>query len=299
MDHVKRAVLCGAIAALAAGCGGLPGARSGAHAPAFAADHRWDDGQAEVSLYSGTTAQYGADRPTAAEVILMKEDVLEASLVKSDSGAIPGRTCEAMKMNFIVDYPTGTYAYHQMVSVFLRRSDLRPLKETMSSTEGRGMVFVSVGPRRGRLTHTAHSYREGEGDREVAIAVPKGELWWTDALPVTLRALAGESAPFERRVGLLPSQVGSSSPLEATVPVPATVRMVGTVPLSVPDGAYVARHFTVTTARGTDLYWFDAEAPHVMLKMETTTGRRLELQNTVRIAYWEHTAPGDERLLRE
>ncbi len=299
MHRMKCALAAVLLAATLAGCGGHGAAPRPHVEPLFSLDRVWDDGQAEVATYSGTTLRYGTERSTDTKFYLVKEDLLEATLVKSDSGAVQGRTVEALKLNEVIDYPTGTYAYHQMASVFARRSDLELLKETMSSTEGCGITFVRVGPKGGRLVHTAHSYREGEADREVAIETTHAPLWWADALPLTLRGLAGETKPFERRVWLLPSQLDSRSPLERTRPVEAIVRLVETVPLSVPDGAYAARHFTVTTEHGTDLYWFDVEGAHVMLKMETADGRKLELVNVVRLAYWEHTAPGEERLLLE
>lgn len=280
------------------GCGG-----SGASAPAGPAnpfaDALWDDGRAEIALYAGTTPRYGIERPLSARIIVVKEDLLLATLVKSETGPVPGRTVEVLKMNLIADFPTGTYDYHEMASVFLRRADLSPLKETMSHTEGCGITFVRVGPRDGRLAHEAHSYWEGEADRVIPIEEPRGELLWADALPVSLRRWAGPGEAFERRVWLLPSQVSGRSPAANARPVQATLRLVGTVPLSVPDGEHQARYFTVTAAQGTDHYWFDAAAPHVLLRLETAAGRRMVLENVTRLDYWNHTGPGDERRLRE
>src|SRR5262249_13023935 len=159
--------------------------------------------------------------------IVVKEDLLRGSLVKSEAGPLPGRTLEALKLNFIADFPTGTYSYHQMASVFLDRASLGVLKENMTHSEGCGITFVHIGPDNGRMMHEATSYWEGEADRRVPLAWPGGgepHLWW-DALPVSLRAWIGsDHDPVERSVWLLPTQLSGKSPLAGTRPVRATIR---------------------------------------------------------------------------
>jgi len=181
------------IAALALAAAPGP-AQRGSAAPGAPPDHPfaqplWDDGRAEVSVYGGTTLRYGQLRPTTAHLIVVKEDLLRESLVKSDSGPVPGRTLTAIKYNFIADFPTGTYTYHQMATVMFDRRDLTVLKETMSHTEGCGITFVRIGPQHGAWMHEAHSYWEGEADRAVAVEWPEGPRAFADALPVWLRHL--------------------------------------------------------------------------------------------------------------
>src|SRR5437879_1214370 len=101
----------------------------------------WDDGKAEFSVYSGVTNRYGQERATDAHLVVVKEDLLRQSLVKSDAGPLPGRTVTAIKLNFIADFPTGTYTYHQMATVMFERATFDVLKETMSHTEGCGITF--------------------------------------------------------------------------------------------------------------------------------------------------------------
>jgi hypothetical protein len=264
-------------------------------------DPLWDDGRAEFSSYTGTTERDGELRPTEARIIVVKEDLLRTTLVKSDSGPVPGRTLEALKLNFIADFPTGTYSYHQMASVFFERTSLEVLKENMSHTEGCGITFVHVAPEHGLWVHEAHSYWEGEADRRVAIVWPAGaepHLWW-DALPVSLRAWIGaDRSPSERAAWLLPSQIGGRTPIENTKPVRASIRVSDGGMLDVPAGRFPTRKFAVTTARGTDLFWFDEQAPHVLLMMETAARRKLALRKTQRLDYWNHRAAGDERLVQ-
>jgi hypothetical protein len=53
-----------------------------------------------------------------------------------------------------------------MASVFFERSSLDVLKENMSHTEACGITTVRVGPKAGRWMHEAHSYWDGEADRD-------------------------------------------------------------------------------------------------------------------------------------
>jgi hypothetical protein len=272
-------------------CAGLAQAKS-----AFGLRPIWDDGKAEFSTYTGTTERYGKARPTQARIIVVKEDLVRSTLVKSEAGPLPGRTLEALKLNFIADFPTGTYTYHQMASLFFERASLEVLKESMSHTEGCGITFVRVGPKGGRVIHEAHSYWDGEADRETPLVWPAGDrprLWW-DALPVTLRPWTERPGTFEEKVWLLPSQVSGTSPIERTRPVEAWVRVQDGGPLVVPAGRFVTRRVEVRSPGGTDRFWFDQRDPHVLVRMETAAGRTLELRKSQRLDYWKYRDPGDE-----
>ncbi len=258
----------------------------------------WDDGRAEFSIYRGTTLRYGEPRPTTAHLIVVKEDLLRSSLVKSEAGPVSGRTFEALKLNFVADFPTGTYAYHQMATVMFDRASLDVVKESMSHTESCGMTYVRVAPEGGRWKHHAHSYWEGEAEREVAIDWPAGERLFWDALPVSLRAwVAGGTKAFETKVWVLPSQVSGHAPPANARPIAATLRMSAPTPLRVPAGRFRARRFELAGAHGSDRFWFDEKFPHVLLRMETHAGRTLALEKTMRIDYWRRHADGDEKWL--
>lgn len=266
-------------------------------------DRLWDDGRAEVSLYVGTTRRYGQNRPTRARVIVVKEDLLRSSLVKSEKGPIPGRTVTAIKQIFVADFRTGTYDYHQNASVFFERESGAVLKEAMSHTEQCGITYVRVAPERGSWLHEAHSYWEGEADREVPLRWPTStatdRLFW-DGLPVSLRKwVANERAPMARKGWMLPSQISGHAPLSATKPSPVAIRMSDGGTLRVPAGRFASRRFEIVAPWGTDVLWFDQAFPHVLLKMQTAAGRTLELERTMRLDYWNRNANGDERLLPE
>lgn len=268
--------------------------------PGWATAPRWDDGKAEVSTYLGTTERYGQTRPTTARIIVVKEDLVRATLVKSDAGPVPGKTVEVLKQIFVADFPTGTYSYHQMASLFFSRHTLELFKEAMSHTESCGITFVRIGPEGGRLIHEAHSYWDGEADRRVPIVWPapqRPHVHW-DALPVWLRSLPRGNRRGAVSVWLLPSQIAGRSPLANTRPVTAVIRMApGGQTVRVPFGPILTIRYTVESPAGRDTFWLAAAPPHVLVRMATAAGRRLELVKTQRLDYWNHHAVGDERLL--
>lgn len=295
MTRFQRIIPSLVLAAFAASCG--PAAGGPPQDPNPLADASWDDDRAEVSVYRGTVSRYGHDRPARVQLVVVKEDLVRSTRVKSEAGPAPGRTVQAIKMNLIWHFTTGTYDYHQMATVHFDRAGGGALQETMSSTEACGITFVRIAPGpRGGWTHHAHSYWDGEADREVPIP-GEGALFLLDGAPVWLRRFAAAARPFERRVRLLPSQIAGRSPIDAARPVDAVVRLVGEESLTVPAGRFRAKRLAIGHGGRSDVYWFDAAAPHALLRMEDGLGRSIELVKTQRLDYWNHTSPGDERLL--
>jgi len=264
--------------------------------PGFAENSLWDDGKAELSQYEGKTRRYGEPRPTRARIVIVKEDMLRDARVKSERGPLPGATDEVLKLVFVAEFTTGSYFYRQAATAFLERRSFEVVKESVSHFDGCGITYVRIGPKHGRVVHEAHSYWEGEADREVPLVWPAGgapHVFW-DALPLWLRGQIAGAGPS--KVLLLPGQVAGRSPLEATKPVEATIRWSDAGTIAVPAGRFAARLAEVTTPGGTDRFWFDGKFPHVLLQMETVAGRRLELSKTQRLDYWNRHAVGDEKL---
>lgn len=265
--------------------------------PGIAENALWNDGKSEFSQYEGTTQRYGETRPTRARIVIVKEDLLRDARVKSESGPAPAKTVEVLKIVFAAEFTTGSYFYRQYATTFLDRRGLEVLKESTTHFDGCGITYVRVGPKQGRTVHEAHSYWEGEADREVPVVWPAGgspRVYW-DALPLWLREqVPGDGAS---KVFLLPSQVGGRSPIEATRPAVATLHWRDAGTIDVPAGRFRAKLAEVVGAGGTDRFWFDAKFPHVLLRMETASGRMLALRKTQRLDYWNHHANGDEKLV--
>lgn len=291
--HLIHYMKWAAIAALLA-----PAAIAGPEPGRLGADRLWDDGRAEFSQYSGVTNRYGEERPTEARVVIVKEDLLESSLVKSDRGPRPGRTREVLKIVFTAEFNTGSYFYRQAATTFLDRQTLAMRKLATTHFDGCGITTVRVAPRSGRWVHDASSYWEGEGERTALVEWPRSDaprVFW-DALPLWLRGRVAGTMPD--RVTLLPGQVSGHSPIENTRAVIATLRASDGGEVQVPAGRFRTRRVEVIAGGRTDRFWFDAEYPHVLVRLETAGGRKLELRKTQRLDYWKRHAEGDEQLVR-
>jgi hypothetical protein len=258
------------------------------------ADRLWDDGRAEISLYEGTIERYGKVRPLKARIIVVKEDMDTLQRVKSATGPGPG-TRPVLKQNFIQDFRTGTYDYHQMCSTFLDRATGRVEKLAMTSADGCGITSVEIRTEGGRVSREAHSYWDAQSGHEFVVA--DAAFLVADALPLWLRRLdLGRTQVFHTR--LLPSQISNQvSPLDLPE---AKIEVVGR-----PDrhGLLVRVHVLggpdwQRESTREDRYWFDPAWPHPLVRFEGGNDPTvLTRVRTIRLAYWNETAPGDERLL--
>ena len=259
----------------------------------FASDPVWDDGKAEVSLYQAEETRYGEKRRFEARMIVVKEDILEDQRVKSEAGPIPGKTREVLKLNHLRLVPAGTYEDHEMLSALLDRKSLRVLKLSMSHFESCGATFLQVVPQPGGLLHTSHSYWDGEGDRTLRIPFGEEDLLY-DALPLQLRGI-DFSVALHRDLKVLPSQI--SGRVRNLTPVPMTLAAGAPERLEVPAGSFRAYRVDLSHAGGKDRYYFEVDAPHRLLKMETSSGSLYRLRKSLRLDYWNHHGNGEEKLL--
>src|SRR5512146_577783 len=81
-------------------------------------DRLWDDGRAEYDVYAATEVREGLPRPARVVHVIVKEPFDRRTRVKSER---PG-SIDVIKMNQVIDVPTGVYAYHQMQSTFWDRA---------------------------------------------------------------------------------------------------------------------------------------------------------------------------------
>lgn len=245
----------------------------------------WDDGQAEVSLYRARRPQYGKIESYEALFIVVKEDFNPSLHVKADNPQ-PGRSLPVLKLNQVHSYWTPRYPYHFLASVFVRRD--RPpdlVKLTVGSQEWCGNTFKEVQTWGGRPQLVFHTYFDGEGDGAGPLAFAAGDLF-EDQLPLALRSLA--FAPgLTLRTRIVPSLISNNlrRPLD---PVPATVTVVGEEKLAT-AGAGTRTAWKVSLAMGQveQTWWFAKEAPHTLLRMDSSDGRAWLLKATTRKPYWK------------
>lgn len=241
----------------------------------------WDDGRAEYDLYAGTEVREGAARPARVVHVIVKEPFDPKTRVKSErAGAV-----DVLKMNQVIDVPTGVYAYHQMLSAFWDRSSGELVKVSLSSNDSCGNAFKEGWPEDGFFRLHFHTYWDGEADGDRRIEAPPGALLF-DELPWKLRCLR-RFDPAEYAVRLLPSIVGSKVGTPAFTP--ATIRVLppagGRIRIDVVRGAEV------------DRFELDAASPHRLRSWKRADGSSLELRKSLRLDYWKHSRPGDEKLL--
>ena len=160
----------------------------------------WFDGLAEISTYDIEIERYKETRKGTAAAIFVTETLSLSKRVKSDPGKNPpADEVPVMKLNFVLDFPTGVYDYNVMQSSFSSLSDTQIgpagtlLKSSFSSQEWCGHVFQQFTAHKNEIELDSHSYFDGEGDRKMTFPTQSNDhfgdglfLWARGfALPVS------------------------------------------------------------------------------------------------------------------
>ena len=256
----------------------------------------WDDGQAEVALYTARRPQYGKLRDFETVLIVVKEDFNPAFYAKAEAPYQGRSLLPVIKLNFVQSYWTENYPYQFLTSVFVRRDDPTALvKLTQSSQEWCGNTFKEIRGWTRPSEFVFHSYWDEEGDGTRPLELRPGDLL-EDQLLVSLRGLRF-SPGLEVRTRLLPSLI--SNKLGAALRfVEATIRVADRETLTTARGRVPAWKVSVQAGELSQTYWFAEEAPHTLLKMVSSDGRELWLKEVRRAPYWQAATyrPEDGRL---
>lgn len=132
---------------------------------------QWYQGKAELTSYTLSQNRYQDVHPGQAVLVFVTEDFLTDKQVKNDNYTNPN-SIPILKMNRILDFPTGLYDYHVMTSVFTpAKAEEHPhtLKVTHSTTEWCGQVFTQLNYEKGQYRSRLFSYFESEGDQETKV----------------------------------------------------------------------------------------------------------------------------------
>lgn len=133
-----------------------------------ALSQQWYDGKAEITSYSLMQNRYRDVHPGQAVMVFVTEDFLTDKQVKNDNYTNPN-SIPILKMNRVLDFPTGLYDYHIMTSTFTPAETQKhphTLKVTQSTTEWCGQVFSQLNYKKGEYHSKLFSYFESEGDQE-------------------------------------------------------------------------------------------------------------------------------------
>ena len=245
-------------------------------------DRIWDDGKAEYDVYEALEMREGIARPARVVHLAVKEPFNPRLAVKADHPP----SIDVLKMNQVIDVPTGVYAFHQMHSSFWDRATGALVKFSLTSNDSCGNTFKEGRIGGGSLRFLFHTYWDGEADGERKITVPPGAVF-LDELPMKLRMLA-RFDPAEYTIFLFPSVIASK--LGRPAFAPATIRVL-------PSAADGAIRVEVAHRAGIERFVFQKASPHVLTSWTRADGSSLRLKKSLRLDYWNHHAPGDEKLL--
>ncbi len=287
MISKARGLLLAAAAAAAAGAAMAAAPAAGGPLPidpSWSADPIWDDGLAEVSVYDAERVIYGKTRPHTALLIVVKEDLSDASHVKADPPHEGRALTTVLKMNLVATVPTENYAYHFLGSFFVRRDDVRRLvKATVGSQEWCGNTFKEIVSWGGTPRIHSHSYFDSQGDGEQPL--PTGEDGLLDEqILMVVRAAAipeGGSVPLRVADPIIDNTAKAVSLHEATLTAGALEDVTS------PAGRFRARRFVLRRGTGEETsYWVESAFPRALVRMEAFDGRRMILRERSRRDYW-------------
>jgi hypothetical protein len=253
----------------------------------------WYDGTAEINFYDARISKYGTPRETDELVhILVTEKHKPDQLVKADNWREPGLV-DMLKFNYIRTFQTGIYSYREMMSVFFQSDKLQLAKLTFGSQEWCGQSFKELVNFNKNSSYNYNTYWDGQGSGSFDITFPE-DLYVYDALPVQLRMLnLTENQKFE--IDLLPTQISSKATYPRTEK--AIVTVMNREEITVSAGNYTCYSVEVSHSAGNDLFWFETEFPHRMVKWEAYNTDEFELIDSKKLAYWELNQPGGEKYL--
>jgi hypothetical protein len=245
----------------------------------------WSDGKAEFNVYDARIVRYGQPRPCEVLHILVREPWDPVQGVKRDDHTLPG-TRHVLKLIQVLHVPTGVYVYGQSHSAFWDTADGQLVKWSVASHDSCGNSF-KIATRDGRSWDYAfHTYWDGMARGQRTVNPPPDAVFY-DELPALVRRIDFARAPIEFTLPLAPTAIQSKSDALAFAPATFSAKASG-------DGWTVeVRH-----AGGTDTFRLDREFPRLLRSWEMADGSSLTLRKSLRLDYWNHSAPGDrERVL--
>ena len=259
-------------------------------------DH-WGDGQAEICSYDLTFSRYREARPGTAVSIFVTETFSDEDRVKADPGVhAPSDEYPVMKLNLVRDFPTGVYDYNLMTSSFYALKPFRgrpagsPMKVAFSSQEWCGHVYHQVLPDERTIRSSSHSYFDREGDQNLTVEYPEngiledGLFHWARGFAAPTLA-PGESVTLESLRSLDRVRL-SHVPLEWESA--ELSRGEGTATIEVPAGSFEVEERRVAIGGGPSwTFWVEKDAPHRIVRWETTRGETAELVASDRMKYWQ------------
>ena len=266
----------------------------------------WGDGQGEVSSYDLTIPRYGELRRGTAVLIFVTETFSNESRVKADPGKHPpSDEFPVMKLNLIQDFATGIYEYNLMTSTFVALAPVNglpagaPTKISFSAQDWCSHVYHQLLFDERSIQETRHSYFDGEGDHERALANQAGGvaeetlLLWARGFAAP-RLENGESKEVPFLISCQRARL-EHRPVEWTTATLSRSKELRKIETSA--GTFEVETCIAAVAEGRK--WtisVEKAPPHRIVRWETTEGESGELLAGERMKYWEMN---DEKFIGE
>ncbi len=247
----------------------------------------WGDGKAEYLIYDAQELRYGALHESKVIHLLVKESFTPEALVKADEWNREG-TYPVLKMNQIIQIPTGVYWYQQMLSIFRDFRNGQPVLLTFTSNDSCGNSFKRVEGNGAGWQQSYETYWEGMNQGEEQFRKPENAFFY-DELPWLVRTLDFEAETNESSVLLSTSLIGSKfNPVKFET---------ATILVEPGQGTHTVK---VLHAKGEDVFQVDATFPHLVREWRRFDGSTMQLKHALKLDYWNYNKPGDlERALED
>lgn len=245
----------------------------------------WNDGKAEFDIYDAQIMRYGQPRQTEVLHILVREPFDLQQMVKPDDWQRPG-TIQVLKLNQILNIPTGLYVYQQMHSNFWRVDNARLAKFSLTSNDSCGNTYKEA--RRGGeiFAYQWHTYWDGMAEGRGKVTLPPNGFFY-DELPLRVRTIDFSKPSGDFEIQLAPTIINSKKEeliwKSAQVHFESTDRVI---------------YVTVQHPAGLDKFVLDRDFPYLLRTWEAADGSRLKMKRSLKVDYWNYHKLGDrERAL--
>lgn len=259
----------------------------GTHIPSsaenFGSNELWDDGLAEVAIYSAKKLTYGKLWDHEMVLVTVKEDFNKAYYTKADYPYDGKDLLPVLKLNIFTRVQTTIYPYHYLTSVFVKKDDITyPVKMTVSTQEWCGNTFkewINWG-KKTRMVY--HSYFDGQGDGSVDVDYEPGDML-AEQLFVSLRSLPFKNG-YSKKFRLCEPMM--SNKFKKPVWHNASWRISGPEELTALDKKLTCWKVVVKTDAFTMTFWFSDEYPFSLIKYTDSHGQEMKVKELSRSAYW-------------
>jgi hypothetical protein len=243
----------------------------------------WNSGRAEFNTYTAKIVRYGQPRECEVIHILVREPFAGSSLVKADNAEAAG-AYSVLKLNQILEIPTGVYVYQQMHSSFWRVEDAALVKFSLTSNDSCGNTF-KLGERTvdgAAWRYRYFTYWEGMSEGEELLPAAADKVLY-DELPARVRMLDFSKSSGTARIQLVPSMINSKKG--------ATGAALATLSWKQDGEAFIV---TLEHAGGTDVFTLKAKFPFLLERWKQADGGELVLKTALKVDYWNFNKPGDK-----